>query len=160
MQKLNLTGKSKHGEGVDDSMRGLSAVFVDGQDVFIDNGAIHGKSQLERGITFVRKLEEVQSPRTLWVFWITLHRFEGGVQGYYGAMPFPIYLDAEAQVGYKSLAQQVNHMEKAVKGQVVLDGVPDDVKERLAAYLRSLRRELWDHAAPTFLQAFEVGQQE
>lgn len=139
-------------------MRGLSSVFVDGEQVFIDNGAIHGKSQIERGVTFVRKLEEVPNPRTVWGFWITLHRFEGGVQGYYGAMPFPIQLDGEAQVGFKSLAQQVNHMERAVKGQVDLSDVDSAVKKRLANYLQSIRPELWTNAAPTFLEAFGVEQ--
>lgn len=140
-------------------MRGLSTVFVDGERVFIDNGAIHGKSELERGVTFVRTLEEVPNPRPVWGFWVTLHRFEGGVQGYYGVMPFLIQLDEDHQKGYKSLAQQVNCMEKAVKGQADLREVPDDVRARLAEFLASVRPELWEHAGPAFREAFGAGGQ-
>ncbi|WDL97968.1 YwhD family protein [Alicyclobacillus sp. ALC3] len=147
MQKLNLTSQSKHGSGADDSMRGLSVVFVDGERVFIDNGAIHGKSDLERGMQFVKSLDEVPNPRLVWGFWVTLHRFEGGVQGYYGLTMFALHLDETAKVGYKSLAEQVNQMEKAVKGQVDVSRVPAEVKSRLVNFLQSVRPELWTHAA-------------
>ncbi len=50
MEKLSLTGKSVH--STDDTLKGLSAVFVDGDRIFIDNGAIHAKSELERSVTF------------------------------------------------------------------------------------------------------------
>lgn len=158
MQKLNLTSKSKHGEGVDDSMRGLSAVFVDGDRVFIDNGAVHAKSELERGVQFVKTLEEVPNPRTVWGVWITLHRFEGNVQGYYGATCFVLHLDGAAKVAYKSLAQQVNNMEKAVRGNVDLLALTADARARLGEFLGQVRPELWQHASSEFRAAFEVNE--
>ncbi|MCL6515437.1 YwhD family protein [Alicyclobacillus sp.] len=151
MEKLNLTGQSKHSS--DDALRGLSAVFVDGDRVFIDNGAIHAKSNLERGLRFVKTREEVPNPREVWVFWITLRRNPEG-QGYNGAMPFCLWVDEAAGVGYKSLAEQVNKMEKAVKGQVDLAGVPDAVVRHVASFLHSLRPDLWEHASEAFRSAF------
>lgn len=154
MQKLNLTSQSKHGSGVDDSMRGLSAVFVDDERVFIDNGAIHAKSELERGVQFVKSLDEVPNPRLVWGFWVTLHRFDGGVQGYYGLTAFALHLDAAAKVAYKSLAEQVNHMEKAVKGQVAVSHISPEIMTRLGAFLQAVRPELWTNAATDFRAAF------
>ncbi|SFU38784.1 YwhD family protein [Alicyclobacillus macrosporangiidus] len=156
MEKLNLTGKSKHSS--DDALRGLSAVFVDGERVFIDNGAIHAKSNLERGLTFVKNREEVPNPRDVWVFWITLRRGPDG-QGYHGAMPFRLWVDEAAGVGFKSLAEQVNKMEKAVKGQVDLTGVPDEVVARVGGFLKQLRPDLWDHAGEAFRTAFAAPSQ-
>ncbi len=151
MEKLNLTGKTQH--TADDALKGLSAVFVDGDRVFIDNGAIHGKSQLEKNLTFVKTKDELQNPREILVFWITLKRFDG-VQGFFGAMPYVLLIDDAARQGYKSLAEQVNKMEKAVKGQVDLTGVPEAVIHRVRDFLRQVRPDLWEHAAPAFRAAF------
>lgn len=154
MEKLSLSGTSKH--GTDDSMRGLSALFVDGEEVFVDNGAIHAKSRIERNIQFQKALTDVQNPRHVWGIWITLHRFEDKQQGYYGAMPFELWIDQEAGVGYKSLSTQVNGMEKAVKGKVELDAVPADIRKRAAEFLKQVRPELWERAAQSFVQAFDL----
>jgi hypothetical protein len=155
VEKLGLTGSSKH--GVDDSMKGLSALFIDGERVFIDNGAIHAKSHFEKSLSFVKELSEIQVTKEVWVFWITLHRFdtpEGKVQGYYGAMPFCIYVDEKTGQAYKNLAEQVNKMEKAVKGQVDLTKVPEDVRTKAAEYLKKVRPDLWEHAGESFRKAF------
>jgi hypothetical protein len=158
VEKLSLSGTSKH--STDDTMRGLSAVFVDGGDVFVDNGAIHAKSRLERSLQFVKRLEDVPNPRHVWGLWITLHRFEGGKQGYYGAVPFQLWLDAEAGVGYKSLSEQVNGMDKAVKGKIGADAMPVAVRAQVAEFLKTVRPELWENAHEPFLAAFADGQAE
>ncbi|MCL6548427.1 MAG: YwhD family protein [Alicyclobacillus sp.] len=151
MEKLSLTGQSKH--STDDAMRGLSAVLVDGEEVFVDNGAVHGKSRLERGVTFVKTLSDVPNPRTVHGFWVTLRR-TGGAQGYHGAAAFTLYIDSAAQLGYKSLSEQVNGMDKAVKGKVDVEKVPDEIRHRVAAFLQQVRPELWENASPAFREAF------
>jgi hypothetical protein len=152
MEKLSLTGKSKH--SVDDQMRGLSALFVDGEKVFIDNGAIHAKSELERGITWVRDRSEVANGREVLGLWITLHRFAHG-QGYYGAMPFTLMIDEAAKTGFKNLSQQVNYMDKAVRGTVDLSTVDVATRQRIKAFLQSIREDLWNNAQDSFKSAFE-----
>lgn len=153
MEKLSLSGSSKH--DTDETMRGLSVVFVDGEDIFIDNGGIHGKSRIERGIRFAKSVDEVPNPRHVFGIWITLHRFQGGVQGYHGAVPFELQIDADASVGYKSLAQQVNGMERAIKGTVDISALPGEVKQRLAEFLKSVGAQLWEHAEASFREAFD-----
>lgn len=151
MEKLSLTGKSKH--VVDDQMKGLSALFIDGDRIFIDNGAIHAKSQIEQGIQFVRDRAQVPNGRTILGIWITLHRFEHG-QGFYGAMPFELFIDENAKVGHKYLSQQVNGMDKAVRGQVQLTEMPIQIRLKVRQYLEQVRPDLWEHAAETFKAAF------
>lgn len=151
MEKLSLTGKSKH--AVDDQMKGLSALFVDGDQVFIDNGAIHAKSRLERGVTWVKTASEVVSGRMIQGIWITLHRFEHG-QGYYGAMPFSLFIDENAHVGYKNLTEQVNHMDKAVRGTVKVDELDNETRLRIGSFLAMVREDLWTHASEEFRAAF------
>lgn len=153
VENLKLTGKANH--STDDAMKGLSAVVIDGDRVYIDNGAIHAKSNLERGIQFVKTKEEVPNPRTVWVFWVTLKRNAEKDQGYHGVMPFQMFINQEAKVGYKSLAEQVNKMDKAIKGHVDVQDVPPEVLTKLKGFLQGVRTDLWEHAWPTFLEAFD-----
>jgi YwhD family len=152
MEKLSLTGKSKH--AVDDQMKGLSALFLDGEHVLIDNGAIHAKSRLERGVTWVRTPQEIQNGRLIPGLWVTLHRFEHG-QGYYGAMPFSLLIDEATQTGYKNLTEQVNHMDKAVRGNVNVDPFNDAQLLQISTFLKSIREDLWNNATKTFRDAFD-----
>lgn len=153
MENLKLTGKKTH--STDDQMRGLSAVLVDANDVFIDNGAMHAKSKVEQGITFVKDREEVEAGREVWCFWLTLLRREGGVQGYKAIQGFPMYIDATAKKGFKVLSESVNKMDKVVKGQIDLSGVPEDVQQKLRRFLEA-REVLWNEAEPSFRDAFRA----
>lgn len=153
MQKLNLTGTSKH--QTDDEMKGLSAVFLDGDAVFVDNGAIHAKSRLEAGVKFVGSLEEIPNPRHIFGIWITLKRQEQGL-GFTGAMPFDLWIDAQAKMGYKKLSEQVNRMDKAVRGQVDLSGVSEETIAKIGAHLQKMRPDLWERASDAFRTAFSV----
>ncbi|WAH35735.1 YwhD family protein [Alicyclobacillus dauci] len=151
MQKLNLTGTSKH--QTDDQMKGLSAVFLDGDEVFIDNGAIHAKSRLEVGVKFVDDQSAVPDARHIQGLWITLKRQENGL-GYAGAMPFDLWIDDSTKMGYKKLSEQVNQMDKAVRGQVDVQGLPREVVNKLGAHLQKIRPDLWENASDSFRQAF------
>ncbi|EPZ48236.1 MULTISPECIES: YwhD family protein [Alicyclobacillus] len=151
MQKLNLTGSAKH--QTDDQMKGLSAVFVDGDEVFVDNGAIHAKSRLEVGIKFVSSLEEVPNPRHIEGIWITLKRQANGL-GYTGAMPFELWIDSDSKLGYKKLSDHVNQMDKAVRGNVDLSRLSKEAVVKAGQFLQTVRADLWENATDAFRAAF------
>lgn len=151
LQKLNLTGTSKH--QTDDELKGLSALFIDGDDVFVDNGAIHAKSRLEVGVQFVQSLEEVKNPRHIQGFWVTLKRQANGL-GFAGLMPFDLWIDDSEKVGYKKLSDHVNRMDKAVRGQVDVGEVPKEVVAKAGMHLKKMRSDLWDNASDAFKSAF------
>ena len=153
MQKLGLTGQSKQQHASDDQMKGISAVLMDGDDVFVDNNAIHAKSRVEVGIQFVSTLEEVPNPRRIAGLWISLKRFENGM-GYNGVQAFEMWIDGEAKLGYKKLAEHVNAMDKAVKGKADVSRLSPDEIEKFGAFLRSLRPDLWENASSAFREAF------
>jgi len=141
--ELNLTGRPG-GHGTPDDFANLSAVLIDGEDIFLDNGAIHGKSAIERGIDFrtARSAEEVPEGRTVHVIWVTLKRYEGG-SGYNGIASAQLIIDAAKGIGYKAMGPLVNQMDRAVKGQVDLSGLSGENKQRLAAFLAQFRTDLW-----------------
>ncbi|MCL6637902.1 MAG: YwhD family protein, partial [Alicyclobacillus sp.] len=105
---------------------------------------------------FTRSLEELHPTREVWVIWLTLRRGEDGQQGFAGAQPFRIWVDAQQRLGYKSLSEQVNRMDRAVKGQVDLTAVPAPVRQRAAAYLRQVRPDLWERASAAFREGWEA----
>ncbi|WP_067619304.1 YwhD family protein [Alicyclobacillus acidiphilus] len=151
MQKLGLTGASKHQS--DDQMKGISAVLLDGEQVFVDNGAIHAKSRVETGIKFVEDKDAVPNPRYIAGLWVTLKRTDKGM-GYNGAMPFELWIDAEAKLGYKKLSEQVNHMDKAVRGQVDVSRYSPEIVAKFGTFLKTFRADLWENAPETFKAAF------
>lgn len=134
-------------------MKGLSAVFIDGTEVFVDNGAMHAKSRLEVGVTFVKNREDVPNARHIQGLWITLKRQENGL-GFSGAMPFGIWIDDEAKMGYKKLSEHVNQMDKAVRGQIDLTTLPANVVRTFGNYLQTSRPDLWENASSAFRTAF------
>lgn len=152
--ELNLTGRSGH--GTPDDFASLSAVIIDGDSVFVDQGAIHGKSRMERGISFTAKTpDEVPDGRRVAVVWVTLKRGENGM-GYNGiSAAIPFRINAEAKIGYKSLPDQVNRMGYAMQGRIQMDQLQADEKQKLVAFLQEFRGgELWSNARPEVHAAF------
>jgi YwhD family len=151
MEMLNLTGQNKHAKP--DELSTLSSLIIDGDQVFVDNAAIHGKSRVERGIVFVKNKEEVENGRKVSVVWITL-RNTGEAKGYAGLASCEMWIDEDSRQGYKNLAQHVNQMDVAVKGKVSLQTLSDEEKKRLLTFLQTFREELWVHASEDIKQAF------
>jgi hypothetical protein len=152
--ELNLTGRTGH--GTPDDFASLSAVIIDGESVFVDQGAIHGKSRVERGISFTaRTPDDVPSGRRVAIVWVTLKRGENGM-GFNGmAAAIPFRIDADAKVGYKSLPDQVNRMGDAMQGKIQLDQLEDAEKQKLMSFLQEFRGgELWSNAQPGVIAAF------
>lgn len=135
-------------------MKGLSAVFMDGAEVFVDNGAMHAKSRLEIGVKFLTNRDEIPNARHIQGLWISLKRHEGGL-GYAGAMPFELWIDDEAKAGFKSLTQHVNQMDKAVRGQVDVSSLDTTVITTFSKFLKDTRPDLWEHASAAFRTAFD-----
>ncbi|WP_018131101.1 YwhD family protein [Effusibacillus pohliae] len=152
--ELSLTAKTGH--DTPDEFASLSAVIIDGDSVFVDNGAIHGKSRVERGIQFGAKSpDQIPNGRRVCVVWVTLKKGETGM-GYHGicaAIPFRI--DVEAKLGYKSLPDQVNKMSDAMKGLIKLEVLEPEEKAKLGAFLKEFRGgELWNQSRPEVREAF------
>jgi hypothetical protein len=145
MEQLNLTGRTKH--DTPDELQSLSVIQIDGDEIFIDNGAIHGKSRLERGVDFrsYSKPEDVPNARCIPEVWVTLRRTENGMS-YFGICGSEIWVNDQQQ-GYKSMAQLVNQMDGAMKGKVDVKNLSAEQKEKLVNFLQQFRGDLWVNTA-------------
>lgn len=137
--------KSKHkgfGAGSID-LNSMSPVIIDGNDAYIDIGAMHAKSKVEKGIKFSTNREDVPAGRQVWIVWVAVDRSPEG-QFYGGMTACEMWIDTEARRGWKILADHVNKMDYALKRRVILDGLSEDQKASLKGLLIETNQEWWD----------------
>jgi hypothetical protein len=62
------------------SLDNISPVFVDDEEkeAFVDIGAMHARSTVEKGIKFLPNKEEVPNGKPYWLVWVTIDRREEG----------------------------------------------------------------------------------
>lgn len=148
--------KSKHkgfGAGSID-LNSMSPIIIDGDDAYIDIGAMHAKSKVEKGIKFSINREDVPAGRQVWIVWVAVDRSPEG-QFYGGMTACEMWIDTEARRGWKILADHVNKMDYALKRKVILDGLSEAQKALLKGLLIETNQEWWDRATEEIKSAFE-----
>ncbi|MFD1179351.1 YwhD family protein [Paenibacillus puldeungensis] len=148
--------KSKHkgfGAGSID-LNSMSPVIIDGDEVYIDIGAMHAKSKVEKGIKFSTNREDVPGGRQVWLVWVAVDRGEEG-QFYGGMTACEMWIDTEARRGWKILADHVNKMDYALKRRVILDGLTSEQKAGLKRLLTETNSEWWERSPDALKAALE-----
>lgn len=140
--------KSKHkgfGAGSID-LNSMSPVIIDGDEAYIDIGAMHAKSKVEKGIKFSMNREDVPAGRQVWVVWVAVDRSPEG-QFYGGMTACEMWIDTEARRGWKILADHVNKMDYALKRRFILDGLSAEQRGALKKLLIETNQEWWDRSS-------------
>ncbi|MBD2845586.1 YwhD family protein [Paenibacillus sp. IB182496] len=140
---LNVVSNKEHkgfGAGSID-LNSVSCVIIDGDEAYIDIGAMHAKSKVERRIKFSTNKEDVPSGRTCWIVWVAVDRSEEG-QYYAGATACEMLIDEEARRGWKILADHVNRLDYAIKRRIMVDNLGTKEKGLLRELLIK-HNELW-----------------
>jgi hypothetical protein len=147
LNTFNVVSNKPHkgfGAGMID-LSNLSSIIIDGDEAYIDLGAIHAKSKVEKGIKFSMNKEEVPNGRTCWIIWVAVDRKEDGL--YYGGMSAcEMLIDTEARRGWKILADHVNKMDYALKRRFILDDLGAEEKALLKERLIEHNSEWWDRS--------------
>lgn len=150
---LNVVSNKEHkgfGAGALD-LSNLSSIIIDGDEAYIDLGAIHAKSKVEKGIKFSVNKEDVPNGRKCWIVWVAVGRKEEG-QYYAGVSACEMLVDTEARRGWKILADHVNKMDYALKRRIILDGLNETEKEALQKTLMEHNPEWWERSADELKQ--------
>ena len=125
--------------------------------VTLDPGVLHGRSALEGSLQMVAKRDEVPEPQTHRVVWIAVELDAANKPlCYKGLSVADMFVNASARVGFKSLAQQVNRMSEAMRGDVNVNALPASVRQGLKQQLLSIGRELWTRSSEALRQALEA----
>lgn len=123
----------------------LSSIIIDGDEAYIDVGAIHAKSKVERRIKFSMDKNDVPNGRRVWVVWVAVDRDEQG-SFYGGVTACEMLIDSDARRGWKILADHVNLMDRALKRKYILDGLNDKEKQLLKQVLIEHNEDWWEHS--------------
>ncbi len=122
----------------------MSAVFVDVEagEAFVDMGAMHARSEVEKGIKFLPNKEEVPNGKPYWLIWVTVDNKQEGPY-YAGVTACELTVDREIRRGYKSLPEHVNRMDKSLKRQIVVDHMDEKSKQILGNFLKNFNENMW-----------------
>jgi len=127
------------------SLENVSPVIIDIEEgeAFVDIGAMHARSQVERGIKFTHVREDVPNGKPYWLVWVTTDRKEEGPY-YAGVTACEMTVDREARRGYKSLPEHVNRMDKSLKRHIIVDHMDDRSKKILRDFLKNHDENMWE----------------
>lgn len=134
-----------YGQGVLD-LNAVSSVIIDGDDAYIDMGALHAKSAVEKGIKWTSNKEEVPNGKPYWLVWVTADRKEEGPY-YAGVTACYMEIDREARRGYKLLAEHVNRMDYSMKRRIMVTELDEISKKALKKLLIEHNSTMWDNSS-------------
>lgn len=136
------------------SLENISPVFVDVEEerAFVDIGAMHARSDVERGIKFTMDRADSDGGKPYWLVWVTIDHREVGPY-YAGVTACEMVVNREKRRGYKILADHVNRMDKSMKRHIMVDMMDDSSKKVLADFLQTHNEQLWLNSEAELRQA-------
>lgn len=139
------------------SLENVSPIFVDVEEgkAFVEIGAMHARSPIERGIKFTTNREDSEGGKLYWLVWVTIDQKPEGPY-YAGVTACEMVVNREKRRGYKILADHVNRMDKSMKRHIMVDNMDDASKDILKAFLQSHNETLWANSEETLHKALET----
>ncbi|MCP8617394.1 YwhD family protein [Salirhabdus salicampi] len=136
------------------SLENVSPVIVDPNEheAYVDMGAMHARSAVEKRIKFLTDKSEVPNGKLYWIAWVTVERSENGAH-YYGVTASEMLVDKEIRRGYKLLPEHVNHLDKSLKGRFIVEHMDATSKKILKEYLQTFNEEYWNNSSEELKKA-------
>ncbi|MCZ0702548.1 hypothetical protein J2T56_000787 [Natronobacillus azotifigens] len=130
------------------SLENISPVIVDPneQKAYIDMGAMHARSDVERRVKFIPNKDEVPNGKLYWIVWVTVESGQSGPY-YHGIAGSEIRVDRPIKRAYKSMPEHVTHMEKSMKGHVIVEHMDDLSRQLLGDFLREFNQDMWKNSS-------------
>ncbi|WP_047980917.1 YwhD family protein [Ornithinibacillus contaminans] len=130
------------------SLENMSSVIVDPSEnkAYVDMGAMHARSDVERRVKFQPDKSLVPNGKLYWIVWVNVERNENGPY-YAGVAGCEILVDRSIKLAYKSMAEHVKHMEKSLKGHIIVDHMDDHSKKLLGDYLKEFNPDMWNNSS-------------
>lgn len=131
------------------SLENMSPVIVDPNEdrAFVDMGAMHARSEVERRVKFLPDKDAVPNGKLYWIVWVTVERGENGPY-FHGVAGSEIRVDRSIKRAYKSMPEHVTHMEKSLKGKIVVEHMDEHSKKLLKDFLADFNDgEMWRNSS-------------
>ncbi|WP_404455954.1 YwhD family protein [Virgibacillus necropolis] len=129
------------------SLENMSPVIIDPNEdrAFVDMGAMHARSEVERRVKFLPNKDDVPNGKLYWIVWVTVEKGEIGPY-YAGVCGSEIRVDREIKRAYKSMPEHVTHMDKSLKGKIMLEHMDEHSKKLLKDFLVDFNEEMWNNS--------------
>lgn len=129
------------------SLENVSPVIVDVAEgtAIVDVGAMHAKSDVERGIKFTMNREDSEGGKDYWLVWVTIDHKESGAY-FAGVTACEMVVNREKRRGYKLLADHVNKMDKSMKRKIMVEHMDNASKKILADFLKNHDEAMWNNS--------------
>ncbi|ALX49855.1 YwhD family protein [Lentibacillus amyloliquefaciens] len=140
------------------SLENMSSVIVDPNEdrAYVDMEAMHARSSVERRVKFQDDKEVVANGKLYWIVWVTTEKGENGPY-FAGVGACEMIVDRSIKRAYKSMPEHVKHMEKSLKGQIIVDNMDDHSKKLLKDFLVDFEGgDMWKNSTNELKQALEV----
>ncbi|HEY4623632.1 YwhD family protein [Solibacillus sp. FSL R7-0668] len=126
------------------SLENVSPVIIDVAEgtAIVDVGAMHAKSDVERGIKFTTNREDSAGGKDYWLVWVTIDHKESGAY-FAGVTACEMVVNREKRRGYKILADHVNKMDKSMKRKIIVEHMDEPSKKILADFLKNHDEAMW-----------------
>jgi len=126
------------------TLENVSPVIIDVEEKVakVEIGAMHARSDTERGIKFTTNREDSEGGKLFWLVWVTIDHKKDGPY-YAGVTGCEMVINREKRRGYKILADHVNKMDKSMKRNIIVDHMDVASKEILRDFLQSHNPEMW-----------------
>jgi hypothetical protein len=137
------------------SLNNVTPVIIDPneEESFIDMGALHARSKVEKGVKWIPNREEVPNGKQYWIVWVTVERLEQG-PCYVGLGACELVIDYNIRRGYKSMPEHVNNMDKSMKRKVVVDHMDEKSKQLLEKFLQEYDLGMWERSSQELKKPF------
>lgn len=138
------------------SLENMSSVIVDPNEnkAYVDMGAMHARSDVERRVKFQPDRTKVPNGKLYWIVWVNVDRNEKGPY-YAGVCGSEILVDRPNKIAYKSMPEHVKHMEKSLKGQIVVDHMDEHSRHLLRDFLKEFKPDFWENSSDELKEALK-----
>jgi hypothetical protein len=121
----------------------------------VDNGALHGRARVERGIRFTEDPHFMGQGTCLKVVWLAVDS-QLSPSPYVGVVAGEFWLDVAAGTGFKSMPALTNGICSAATGKVDLTALTKSERASLCAFLAQRSLPAWSATEPR-LKLFLMG---
>lgn len=139
------------------TLENVSPVIIDIEEgkAIVDIGAMHARSDVERGIKFTMNREDSEGGKPYWLVWVTIDHKEDGPY-YAGVTACEMVINREKKRGFKILADHVNRMDKSLKRNIMVDYMDDKSKEILEDFLQNHNLDMWERSKEKLRQDLSI----
>ncbi|MDY0404526.1 YwhD family protein [Virgibacillus sp. 179-BFC.A HS] len=141
------------------SLENMSSIIVDPNEdrAYVDMAAMHARSDIERRVKYYPDKDAVPDGKLYWIVWVNVERGDNGPY-YAGVAGSELRIDKPNKRAYKSMPEHVTHMEKALKGKIVVDHMDDKSKKLLGDYLSGFDADMWANSSQELKDALNVAE--